>query len=658
MIKVKAVPAETGRTDTKGAYWGVQMSSTIRQAILATFTGAIFAALGIAAAEARPSTTRNDNSAVSSDFSAEKRQQGGGRPQQRAQQPRQQQRIQQPRVQQPQRQQHQRVQQHQRQQQQRVQKQQRQPQQQRVQKDQRQQQQKQRHDQNKAQQKQRQDQIKAQQQQRKEQQQKAKHDRDQQRQDRQKAQQQQRQDRQKDRQDRQKAQQGGRDNQAQKLNREDRRKQQSQQRQKDRQAHQRDRQQKKIDNRIARDKARNDRAKQRADRRQTDKLADMKKAKDRADRRIQNKISRDVARNGRFAARFANRNFARVRFARWSPDRAWRRGLLAGFVPWGIGLGIGGAVFWPYAYADMFNYTFWPSGYYGGYWAYAYDDFFDGIWWAGEPSYASEALPYQQVSSAPAPLAGTSAPVAGGRPQLQSQTASQDRPQTAATAGEGACGETGRGVTAWPFDRMQASLRLSDDQQDLMSDLRDAAVQAAEAMRDSCPRTQPRSPLERLQAMTDRLEATLEALKIVRPPLEKFYDSLSSDQRRRFDELGPKIADPDAQRAARPGQSSACGEDKPGLANFPIEKIQEAVSPNDDQLDLLDKLEDATFRAVDIMKAACPDDPPATPSARLAATQSRVEAMIEAAKVLQPALEDFYTALSDQQKARFNNMKS
>jgi hypothetical protein len=528
-----------------------------------------------------------------------------------------------------------------------------------VNREQRQQQQRQRHDQ-----------IKAQQQQRKEQQQKARHDRDQQRQDRQKAQQQQRQDRQ----DRQKAQQQQRQDQrqGQQQQRQDRQKAQQQQRQdrqKQRQANQRDRQQKKIDNRIARDKARQDRVKQRADRRQADKAADLKRAKDRADRRINNKISRNAARNGRFAARFANRNFARVRFARWAPDRAWRRGLLAAFVPWGIGLGIGGAVFWPYAYADMFNYTFWPSGYYGGYWAYAYDDFFDGIWWAGEPSYVSEALPYQPVSPAP-PVSGS----AGQRPQFQSQVqsqsqsqvqsqvqsqpASQDRPQTAATSGEGACGETGRGVTAWPFDRMQASLQLSDDQQDLMSTLRDAAVEAADAMRESCPRTQPRSPLERLQAMTERLEATLEALKIVGPPLEKFYDSLSSDQRRRFDDLGPKIADPDAQRAARPGQGSACGEDKPGLANFPIEKIQESVSPTDDQLDLLDKLEDATFKAVDIMKAACPDDPPVSPSARLAATQTRVEAMIEAAKVLQPALEDFYTALSDQQKARFNNMKS
>ena len=38
------------------------------------------------------------------------------------------------------------------------------------------------------------------------------------------------------------------------------------------------------------------------------------------------------------------------------------------------------AVYWPYAYSDVFYYTFWPEAYEQGYWAYAYDDFFDGIY--------------------------------------------------------------------------------------------------------------------------------------------------------------------------------------------------------------------------------------------------------------------------------------
>jgi hypothetical protein len=374
---------------------------------------------------------------------------------------------------------------------------------------------------------------------------------------------------------------------------------------------------------------------------------------------MKNRFSRDAARQGRFAARFRNRDFARVRFARWAPERAWRRGLLAGFVPWGVGLGIGGAVFWPYAYADLFNYTFWPTGYYGGYWAYAYDDLFDGIWWDEEPAYVTEGLAYQ-----PVPSAGGAPIVAPLRPQTQSrvQDQVQDRAapgrRTEATAGEGACGETGRGITAWPFDRIQSSLNLSADQQDLLDALRDAALQAAETMRDSCPRSVPRNPVERLQTMLERIEATLEALKIVRPALESFYDSLSADQQRRFEALGPKIASAQMQGRAGADDANACGTDKPGLANFPIAKIQEAVSPTDDQLDLLDALEDATFKALDILKAACPLDPPVSPSERLSATQTRIEAMIEAAKAIQPALEDFYAALDDQQKAQFSKMKS
>lgn len=399
----------------------------------------------------------------------------------------------------------------------------------------------------------------------------------------------------------------------------------------------------------------------RVNRSQANKLAATQKAKERAGHRMKNQFSRDAARHGRFASRYRNRDFARVRFARWSPERAWRRGLLAAFVPWGFGVGFGAAVFWPYAYVDLFNYTFWPFGYYGGYWAYAYDDFFDGIWWAGEPTYVTEALAYQPVPSAPAAPSIAAAPV---RPQGQAQTRVRDQAQaepprrTEATTGEGACGETGRGITAWPFDRIQSSLNLSADQQDLLDALRDAAVQAADALRDSCPQTAPRNPVERLQAMLERLEATLEALKIVRPALESFYDSLSADQRRRFEALGPKITSAQTQDRAGSDQANACGGDKPGLANFPIAKIQEIVSPTDDQLDLLDALEDATFKALDIMKAACPEDPPGSPSERLAATQTRIEAMIEAAKAIQPALEDFYSALNDQQKAQFSRMKS
>ena len=305
---------------------------------------------------------------------------------------------------------------------------------------------------------------------------------------------------------------------------------------------------------------------------------------------MNNRVNRDVARNGRFASRYYNRNYARVRYAGWGPQRAWRRGLYAGFIPWGVGLGIGAAVFWPYAYNDIFDYTFWPTGYYGGYWAYAYDDFFDGIWWSEEPAFVAEGLAYAPEAGAPPPpgagIAPPPPPVAGGPARQTAPVAGQPPRQGVETTGSVNCAATGSGLTAWPFERMQTSLNLSTLQQDQMESLRDAAARAADAMRDSCPSAAPRNPVDRLQAMRDRLEATLEAVKIVRPPLETFYDSLTADQRQRFDALGPKIAE--AADQGRSSQGDACGSDKPGLANFPIEKIQEAVSPTDDQLNLLD----------------------------------------------------------------------
>jgi len=69
---------------------------------------------------------------------------------------------------------------------------------------------------------------------------------------------------------------------------------------------------------------------------------------------------------------------------------------------------------------------------------------------------------------------------------------------------------------------------------------------------------------------------------------------------------------------------------------------------------LLDDLKAATIKAVNILQAACPNELPSTPTGRLTAMRSRVEAMQQAVQVVRPALEAFYGSLSDEQKERFN----
>src|ERR1019366_1932044 len=88
---------------------------------------------------------------------------------------------------------------------------------------------------------------------------------------------------------------------------------------------------------------------------------------------------------------------------------------------------------------------------------------------------------------------------------------------------------------------------------------------------------------------------------------------------------------------------------KEGLANLPIEKIEDVVKPTDAQEANLNALQDATTKAVSIMQAACPDQTPLTPTGRL-------EAMIDAANTVKPSLDSFYASLSSEQKARFNRI--
>ena len=347
------------------------------------------------------------------------------------------------------------------------------------------------------------------------------------------------------------------------------------------------------------------------------------------------RVTQDAARKGRFAARFAERNAginAGNRWTHFAARDAWRHHHRAHFVAWF------GPVFWPYAYSDIFSYTFWPYGYEDGYWAYAYDDFFDGLFWgeAGPPA------DYAYAPSAAAPA--TSRSRYAGAPRATFATA-QD-----------VCRQPGNGITAWPFADIQRNVGLDADQKQLLDQVRRASQNAAAVFKASCPPGDafPLTPPGRLDAMIARLDATLQAVQTVRPPLEEFYSSLSDEQKERFNQLGPKDTAANAQASVQDDQT--CRQPKPGLANLPIEKIEDAVNPNGAQAAQLGNLQNATNKAVSILQTACPEETPLTPTGRLDAMEKRLQAMVDAAKTVKPALENFYASLTSEQKARFNRI--
>ena len=70
-----------------------------------------------------------------------------------------------------------------------------------------------------------------------------------------------------------------------------------------------------------------------------------------------------------------------------------------------------------------------------------------------------------------------------------------------------------------------------------LDELKDASVKAAEGLKTNCPTYQTLTPTGRVEAMEKRLDVTLGAAKTVQPALAKFYDSLSDEQKARFNSL-------------------------------------------------------------------------------------------------------------------------
>jgi hypothetical protein len=107
-------------------------------------------------------------------------------------------------------------------------------------------------------------------------------------------------------------------------------------------------------------------------------------------------------------------------------------------------------------------------------------------------------------------------------------------------------------------------------------------------------------------------------------------------------------------RGGRGGFAGMCDPRAAGLAEWRMERIERLVKPSDTQRAALDGLRTASTKAAELISAACPQDFPASASARLEAMEKRMDSMLQAIKTVRPAFDAFYATLSDEQKARLN----
>jgi LTXXQ motif family protein len=338
---------------------------------------------------------------------------------------------------------------------------------------------------------------------------------------------------------------------------------------------------------------------------------------------IQNSVLRNRAFTGSSKA-FARTNFhgqfasKRIGNPQWAFFGRHRHFFVIGWI---------GPLFWPYWYDDFVDYVFWPYAY-DTFWPYAYDDV-----------YVSLFGPYAYAGSAYASL-----PAYRERGRVQ---------RVPAGGVAQICSGGGATLIDWPVEQITQVVEPNDQQRGLLDELRTTTTNAVEAMRSACPTELPDTPTGRLAAMRARIEAMLKAVTLVRPALDRFYNSLSDEQKSRFNAV--QEATSTRRRGARtPDLSQACGADV--AAPVPLDRIRRAVEPSESQAAALDALNEATRRAAEDLKASCTGEANLTPPGRVAAMEQRLKAALQALDVVQPALDRFYGSLSDEQKARFNRL--
>jgi hypothetical protein len=327
----------------------------------------------------------------------------------------------------------------------------------------------------------------------------------------------------------------------------------------------------------------------------------------------------------------------RGRFAQSSLGRGFDRDRHHHHPRFGFVLGFAGPVFWPYAYDDFVDYTFWPSAY-DTFWPYAYDDVFQGIYGGYAPEYGAA---YAYAGAPASSRAYARGGGAGGEGGATTQICSGDA----------------RGLTDFPIEQISRQVQPTPDQQKLLDDLKAATDKAVQTMQAACPNDLPATPTGRLAAMRVRVQAMLGAVRTIRPALDKFYGSLSDEQKERFNALDQGTAG--AAAADKSSLAQFCGGRKSSVVNLPTDRIERTLRLSQAQEANLRDVSDASAKAADILNAECSNgqgQEMLTPPGRIRAMEQRLDAMLQAIDTVRPALTKFYASLSDEQKARFDRL--
>jgi hypothetical protein len=216
------------------------------------------------------------------------------------------------------------------------------------------------------------------------------------------------------------------------------------------------------------------------------------------------------------------------------------------------------------------------------------------------------------------------------------------------------CGSRRGGSAVW-IEPIEQALDPTDAQRRALDELRDALVHASNAVKIACPATDTAAnPVQRLQAMTDRLWTLRHAITTIRAPLEKLTNSLSEAQRVSFNAIASSPRDTTASVSTGPGGAARACADPSVMASWPGDQIEARVHPSTAQREALRTLQLTTLGMAQFLMGSCPGETPRTPLARLDAAEKRLNALLYAVRNLSPAVAGFYGTLTHEQKLAFH----
>jgi hypothetical protein len=264
----------------------------------------------------------------------------------------------------------------------------------------------------------------------------------------------------------------------------------------------------------------------------------------------------------------------------------------------------------------------------------------------------------------------------------------------------------------WPFDSISEAVAPNEAQRNALTNLRNAANEAAQRLAKDCPQEVPAAPAARLEAVEQGIDAALKAFDTVEPALQAFYSALNDEQKARlYREMGMPVAatapqssgrreaqepletrdssreGPDYSsrrhrwrdyaaareaaareaaaretaarnppRASAPGWSGMCEELAGVLRNWPVREIEQGVQLSAQQRVAFYELVTASLKAADTLGSACGAEAALTPVGRMQAMRKRLSAVRAATAAIRAPLARFYEALDQGQQVRFAGM--